>query len=332
MRKSLTPLFCCLLVLSASAVFGGDLKLLLEANIAPDNALKNVLYTVYQEDQIMFKDLSKNGKLKLSLEPSSKTYYVLAEYPGMVNKEIQVRTSDYPEKVRKEYIILVFDPIAKNSLETEAVKLIYSPETRDTKLLSTEPKFKSFKDGFITASQTLSEVKTLALKNAANMWEFEEYAAAKGFYEIILKIDPKHSVAQERLAQVDKLIAEKQSSIQAEREAFKRQIEQLKDSLAQLPKQLTEPLIEPDENISSEKPNDGHYFSVQVGAFHDWFNASAFTELSDLIVAQGSDYKRCLAGSHNTRTAAMARLEQVKTLGFEDAFIVEMSGDERVGF
>ncbi len=72
MRKSLNSLLSCLLIVATSSVFGGDLKLLLEANTAPDNALKNVLYTVYQEDQIMFKDLSKNGKLKLSLEPSVK--------------------------------------------------------------------------------------------------------------------------------------------------------------------------------------------------------------------------------------------------------------------
>ncbi len=250
----------------------------------------------------------------------------------MVNKEIQIRTSDYPEKVRKQYIILVFDPIAKNSLETEAVKLIYSPETRDTKLLSTEPKFKSFKDGFITASQTLSDVKSLALRNATNMWEFEEYAAAKGFYEIILKIDPEHSIALERLAEVDKLIAEKQASIQAERAAFERQIEQLKDSLAKLPERVNNPPLAAGESSSSEKLNEGHYFSVQVGAFHDWFNESAFTELTDLIVAQGSDYKRCLAGSHDSRPQAIARLEEVKALGFTDAFIVKMSGDERVGF
>ena len=76
----------------------------------------------------------------------------------------------------------------------------------------------------------------------------------------------------------------------------------------------------------------GEYYSVQLGAFVDWFDEKAFSNVSDLIVVQGSDYKRCIAGEFTSRDEALTRMNELKDSGFKDAFIITMKGNERIGF
>lgn len=147
-----------------------------------------------------------------------------------------------------------------------------------------------------------------AMKNADALWALEEYEFSRGYYEIVLEIDPKNEHALNQLKSIPEAVANRNAREKERIAAANRAVK------------------------PSGKYPSTEWYSVQIGAFIDKINEEEYANVPDYQLIEGEQYKRCFSGIFNTRTEAANRLKLIKNLGFRDAFIVTMQGAERIGF
>tara|TARA_Y100000782_G_scaffold115615_1_gene161808 strand:- start:7521 stop:8357 length:837 start_codon:yes stop_codon:yes gene_type:complete len=91
-----------------------------------------------------------------------------------------------------------------------------------------------------------------------------------------------------------------------------------------------EPETTEEFNFSSTTQKE--YYSVQIGAFSNKVNTKAFSQVPDFKTIEDLDYIRCFSGKFNSKTTADKRRDELRELGFIDAFVVKFRGNERVDF
>ncbi len=85
------------------------------------------------------------------------------------------------------------------------------------------------------------------------------------------------------------------------------------------------------ENKFTDKQVVAHVYAVQIGAFLDENNASAFTNVAKKEIDQSVYYKsygglfKVRIGSYSNLSEAIKLLDKLKNSGYSDSFIVELT-------
>ena len=352
MKFNLLPLLATLLIFATipdhavaqKSKKGNILEIFIES-FEREDRIKNVKFELYKNGQELTETTSKKGRFSFVINQLEGEYKLRAEKDGYLTKEILFNTKDFPFDKEYEYqdVYLEFIPLQKN--DTDYVytgRMSYEPESRaykvdkiDSSQLELEKKYKD-------AMKRLDQIYSDAVENGDGLPELEEYGYAKDFYKLALTAKPEDdyaSLAYDRMDSLEKemeLIAQaqrKKAFSEAGEEEFKKDDFIVVDTVPEDDEVHQEDEVD-EEPVEEEKPQrpKGEYYSVQLGAFIDWYDEAVYQDVPDKIVADGSDYKRILSGRFNNRDKARKRMEEMRAAGFEDAFLVTMQGDERVGF
>lgn len=87
----------------------------------------------------------------------------------------------------------------------------------------------------------------------------------------------------------------------------------------------------PPEKKTRIAPQDA-FWSVQVGAFSKQVDYAVFSRVPEFHIVEGLDLNRCFSGRFLTKDQAYQRRDELKELGFIDAFVVKLKGNEEVDF
>lgn len=320
---------------------------------------KEVSYKLELNNEKVLEIVSKNGKFEFPIKPSDGKYRLVVSKEGYLTKIIEI--DSYKMPFEQDYwlqeLLIECVPASGGSVNEEIVgSLEYEPLSRAFSVKRSNPKEELALKNAMKHMEVLERIYKKAVYNGDGLSKIDEYDYAKSFFEIALEAKPEDSYAMTKIAEMDSLIAEEKKSPKKSKELLaKAEKEEPIGSLEDL-KKPTSTTEEPDlsktstkssepnvtektsakPSSSSPKPSEGvpteKYFSVQLGAFVDWLDEKAFANVPELLIVQGSDFKRCITGVFSDRERAKARMLQMRESGFKDAFIVTMQGHERVGF
>ncbi len=311
-----------------------------------DKRVKNVTFELIKNGEEISKTESKNGRFSFIISEGGGVYSLFAKKKGYLTKEIIFQTRNFPFEKDYEYqdLYIEFIPI-KNNQEANYIfkgQMIFEPESRAYKVEKIDSALINLEKNYKKLESRLDKVHQNAVENGDALAMLEEFEYAKNFYELALDAKPDDVYSRESAKKMDSLAALQKQQIEEEREqvmiALAASDDEQKPNKDRVKEDQgathSEANDQPKTKKADKKPKipQSEYYSVQLGAFHDWYDETAFSEVPDQIVAQGSDFKRVLSGRFNDRNKAIERMNTLKQNGFPDAFVVTMSGEERVGF
>lgn len=301
-----------------------------------DKKVKDVEYSLSKDGTNLIQLTSKRGEFGFVIKPTDGELTLAVSKDGYITKKIYFDSQSYPfdTEYESQEIIIECVPVSENMDEmVYAGTLKFDPLSNSYSVNKTDTMNARIVASLDQQTAKLDKVYDKAVHNGDGLMQIEEYEYAQGYYEIALVTRPEDTYATgqlekaKELAKEEKnkpvLIASTNPNPLTETEAKAGNLESNNADVA------TETALKPKAEM---KAPTGDYYSVQLGAFVDWYDESVFANVSDLIVVQGSDYKRCIAGKFDSREDAISRMNELKGTGFKDAFIITMKGNERIGF
>ena len=270
----------------------------------------------------------RNGKFEFAIQPNDGRYNLFINKEGYLTKELTFNSDDYPfkEDYDVQEIEVELIPGAEDMQNVVVSRNVGYSEEAGYIIQKLDSTIKVYKTQLDDALNTLEKVSRKAIKNADGLVALEEYSYAKGYYEIALDIDPDNKYALEQFNKMDALA----------REQRRKEEEMTRSDLARNSN------VRSRNNFSGSRSSGGSdflpemtgkYFSIQLGAFLQEINEDVFGKISDYRFIDGQDeFKRVISGSFRSREEAENHLAKMKSLGFADAFIVTMNGNNRLGF
>lgn len=291
--------------------------------VSYDVRLRDVNFTLLQNNHLDRSEYASKGRMKFRIPSAENQYRLILEKPGFITKEVIFDVEEYPfkRKFNSLNLDLTMYPLQDEGPTQLVYTLGFSNMEQDYKITKVDSVYTRVKERLKNKKkqeqdeeQRLQAIYDTAMVNADALWKLEEFKYAKGYYQIANKARPGSEYIQNRLLSID-------SAIAAVKEREKQMLaEKAKDPSASTPS---------DQATETEEKK---YFSVQIGAFYDWMDESAFETVPEFLVIQGEVYKRCFTGQFNTRAQAKIRKKEMINAGFSDAFIVEMKGIKRIGY
>ncbi len=262
--------------------------------------MKEVTYTLYLNEEEVLETVSPKGGFEFIIQPDDGTYKLTIEKGGYITKEIFFNSFDYP--FDKNYHIQEIDieMLPEETVNEEIIqgKMVYSPARRGYMInkIDTMPEF--LRKQVAAQALTIDRAYDKAIKYGDALALLGEYEYARGYYDVAAELKPTDSYALKQLAEMEILAAEK------EKEEAKVIREQVRE-----------------------------YYSVQVGAFLKPFKKEVFDVCPNKRFISGQDqWARVITGEFYTRKEARAHMNEMRNLGFHDAFVVTMRGGVRIGF
>jgi len=335
--KTVNHIFLLILLLSiaysSAAQTGKELDIIIKTYEAGKTA-KDVTFTRYKNSKVEAEVVSKKGDYGFIIRDGESSSELVISKEGYLTKRIVYKTEDFPFEADYEFqeIDVEMIPVASEIKNIEYVRIMsydrmaktYSFDRLDTTSLVLKRTIKE-------RDRTIDDVYQKAITNGDDLVEANQYKYAVGFYEVALVAKKDDSYAMERMTYADSmakvyvpptLIVEEVDSTNANGGSELASAQGFEESRSR----ETEP------TSTNSTPQIGSYYSVQLGAFIDWYDKNVFADVPELNVVKSSDYKRCISGRFDSRDAAEARKNEMKDSGFDDAFIVQMKDNERIGF
>ena len=288
-----------------------------------DVRLRDVNFTLLSNDNLERTEYASRGRMKFHIPSAENQYRLILEKPGFITKEVIFDVIQYPftKKFNKLNLDLTLYPLQDEGPSQLIYTLGFSSMEQDYKITNVDTVYANVKERLKKKKKLEEEDKKrlqaiydTAMVNADALWKLEEFSYAKGYYQIANEANPGNEYIQNRLLSIDSAIA-----------AVNEREQQM--------------LAEKARNTSTSKQSnlrhkseDQIYFSVQIGAFYDWMDESAFERVPEFLLIQSEVYKRCFSGQFDTRNQAQIRRKEMVHAGFTDAFIVQMKGTERIGY
>lgn len=349
MRSSLLIFFICAAACwwSPTSLLAQDidktLDIMVEAYQGKDR-VKEVDYTLSLNSKEVIKVTSKKGSFNFVIKPNDGVYELKMEKEGFLTKKVLFDSYSYPFNNAYELQEIILECIPVGAKLNEAVyagTMKYDPVANAFRVTKSDTIRARLSEEVKNNTKQLNDIYEKAVYNGDGLRQIEEYEYAKGYFEIALLAKPDDEYASSQLALVDSLAEverNKPRSILVAKAEIPQQQTEEETSASNV--EETEPASKATQStpvapVKTNKPLEapaGTYFSVQLGAFVDWFDQDVFKDVPDFIVAQGADYKRCLSGKFATREEATDRMNLMRENGFKDAFVVTMKENERIGF
>jgi hypothetical protein len=336
--------------------------------VARGTKIKDVHYVININDDEEYEAQQKNGKLQFVVQSNDEKVSILIEKPGFITKEILMMPGGYPFEFDYEiqHLDIEMVPVSEELPVSYAGELKYDILNGGFHMVKQGADAEALKKQLAESETKLQEVYELAIKNADGLAAIEEYEYAKYFYDLALTIGPEESYPAKRTSEMDVLAAEKreQDALLAQQmpeggvpqeqvEAMAREMaeqmlaEQIASGQVQVPSggsQVYNTATTPSGGYNQASSQgmeatdfsggnmDGVYYSVQIGAFKGNINESTFSAVPGYRVIVDTDWKRAFSGEFSNRSEARARLSQMQSMGFGDAFLVKLKGNRRISF
>lgn len=310
-----------------------QLDILVEAFESGKTA-KNVTFQLVKGNAVVVKKTTKKGYFQFIIEEKDPTFQLVISKDGYLTKHIHFNPKEYPfdSDYETQEIGVECIPLSTEIKGIEYVgKMNYDKLVKSYSISKIDSSSIKLKKQLHKKEEQIENIYTKAIYNGEGLIKIEEYEYAKGYFEMALVAKPSDLYAKKQLAYSDSMVvaeANTPARIIANTTTESKTITETKPS--------TENSKELAISNSKQEPKTatikGSYYSVQLGAFVDWYNETVFAKVPELLVVQGSDYKRCISGQFETREKAVERAKEMKQLGFRDAFVVHMKGNQRIGF
>ena len=343
MRIIKSTLVVCILILTfvqtsfSQSTENPTLDIFVEA-YEKNKPLKEVEYSLSGESGKLIQLTSKKGDFGFVIKPNDGIFTLTISKEGYVTKKIHFDSKSYPYTTvyESQEIIVECIPVGAGTDEmVYAGTLKYDPLSNAYLVNKADTMNERLTASLEDKSQRLEKAYDKAVYNGDGLMQIEEYEYAKGYYQIALVTKPEDEYASGKLADANRLAEEQKKNpalvASASKSTPAEQSAPIQSQKVDSAQPKTDNSAQPVKLTKVNSPV-GEYYSVQLGAFVDWFDEKAFSNVSDLIVVQGSDYKRCIAGEFTSRDEALTRMNELKDSGFKDAFIITMKGNERIGF
>ena len=313
------------------------LDILLEA-YEKDKPSKNVTYRLLRGQEEVANTTSKKGEFNFIIQKDDPIFLVYVSKEGYLTKRIFFDPKEYPfdaEYETQEISIHCVPTTPDLKGLTYTGNLEYDPIGKVYQVNRIDSITADLRERILKGESKIEAVYEKAIYNGDGLIKIEEYKYAKGYYEMALVAKPDDRYAQNRLAYSDSMAIIEQNKPKPTPvivDAGNTTNGIGEGEVTPVENQLTASTTNNSDLKALEAPATGIYYSVQLGAFVDWYDESAFKDVPDLMVVQGSDYKRCITGKFEDRKEAVERAKVMKGKGFKDAFIVQMKGNQRIGF
>jgi hypothetical protein len=308
-----------------------QLDILVEA-FEGNKPAKDVTFQLVRGQKEVVKETSKRGYFNFIVEEKDPTFQLVISKSGYLTKRIYFDPKEFPFEADYETQEIGIEcvPISTNMKGVEYVgKMSFDNVGKSYSIAKVDSSTIKLKRQLQQKEEQIEAIYTKAIYNGEGLIKIEEYEYAKGYFEMALVAKPTDTYAKQQFEFADSM---------AIIEAIKPPplIVQIEGSTQRVKtttsEKVTETIVEPKKESQIITQVEGSYYSVQLGAFVDWYNEEVFAEVPELLVVQGSDYKRCISGQFETRDEALSRAQEMKQKGFKDAFVVHMKGNQRIGF
>lgn len=329
MALNLKYLVCILsfMILSVVQVQAQKVVDILVYTLENGKKVKHVNYALHLNGKELVSLKKRNGKFEFAIQPNDGRYNLFINKEGYLTKELTFNSDDYPfkEDYDVQEIEVELIPGAEDMEDVVVSRNVGYSEEAGYIIQKLDSTVKVYKSKLDKALNTLETVSKKAIKNADGLVALEEYEYAKGYYEIALDIDPENAYAREQYDKMDVL---------AKEQRMKEQMMASNSSRSNRgSKTVSRNSTKSSQSYTYLPEMTGRYYSVQLGAFLQDVDESKFNGVDNYRLIDGQDqYRRAVAGSFSSREEADAYKEQMRNLGFKDAFVVSMNGNKRIGF
>jgi len=308
-----------------------QLDILVEA-FEGNKPAKDVTFQLIRGQKEVAKETSKRGYFNFIIEEKDPTIQLVISKSGYLTKRIYFDSKEFPFEADYETQEIGIEcvPISAKMKGVEYVgKMNFDNVGKSYSITKIDSSSIKLKRQLQQKEEQIEAIYAKAIYNGEGLIKIEEYEYAKGYFEMALVAKPSDSYAQQQLEFTDSM-----AIIEANKPAplIVAIEEPVQTEETTTPEKVEEVITEPKEETQLITQVEGSYYSVQLGAFVDWYNEKVFADVPELLVVQGSDYKRCISGQFETREEALTRAQEMKQNGFKDAFVVHMKGNQRIGF
>lgn len=292
---------------------------------AKGRELNNVNYQLTMNDKIVAESKSRGGYFSFILMPDDGHVVLEVSKKDYVPKIIHLRTSNYPftNEFEIQDIDLEFE-WAENSTATQQVgEMIWSDVIDAFSVIKVDSVLMKVKAGYEMSENKLGQIYSRSVEDGAELLSIGMPVQAKKHFEIALLSKPGDEHALKMLKDLDKMILETMAS---DKKIFESQPGIVDANMID---KINRGEITEVENIKIDK---NVIYRVQLGAFSKNYDPAKFKEVAEFKEIPYDDFTRCFSGEFFDINLAIIRKKEMVAKGFNDAWIVKMMGNERIGF
>ena len=293
-------LYSIFFLLPFSGLAQSTITFVLQAKSGSEN-LKDVEFTVQRNENVFFSKTDRRGMLQFFITKNDRYITIKVSKSGYVTKEINFLAKDYVKDKRlpTQKVNVYFKRGSQKELQRERLQyngnsyvLLPFKDSDDSKELMTMDKISE--DNPEVEKPKEEEQVT---EDPVEETKLDESSTAE-------EPAPKEEIEIKSTEKTSKPTVE-----ETEQEELQPEMEEVYDA----------PINAEDD-----------FISVQVGSFSKSVNTAYFKNVPEFSIREESGLKRCFSGDFNTISEAKIRKNELKSIGFSDAFVVRYQNSERV--
>ena len=305
-----------LLLFSLTVMIGSAQNVyeILISSYANARELKDVTFEVFQGEDKIIEQVSKNGMFQFVLLDGNGEYKLSASKEGYFTKVIHFRSDNYPfaNEYEIQEINIEFHKSSGSVDEEEVAELKWNSLNRSFNLAKYDENSEAMVEEASSEEVRIMNVYNMCIKKGEEALDNKDLEHAKSYFELAIFAKPYDEYASRKLSEINETGSSKSAAIDKEvMEKINR------GEISQVP------------NAGIHK---GVIYSVQLGAYKKKITEADFPGIPDFKAIQYTDYTRIFSGEFNDINLAIQRRKEMISKGFKDAWIVQMKGNERIGF
>jgi hypothetical protein len=279
--------------------------------------LKDVKFELFQADQKLVEQISASGLFQFVIVEGDQSYKVKASKDGFIPKIIHFESVEFPfiNEYEIQEIDVEFHKLTSPGDEAEIGELKWSSMGYAFNVVKVDSSMEYVKQNFATSEKKLGEIYANAIENGNELMTLNQPDHAMLFFELALLAKTNDEYSKKKIMEIRELkLKEKQQPTGVE-----------KDIMDQINRgELSE--------VPDSKIVEGVIYSVQLGAFTKKVTDKDFAGIPDFKAIKYEDYTRVFSGEFGDINLAIQRRKDMIKKGYKDAWIVQMKGNERIGF
>lgn len=287
------------------------------ASFSNSRDMKDVHFELYQNDNKLVEQVSKDGTFQFAILENDGNFTLKAWKEDYITKIIHFPTSEYPfiNEYEIQDIDIEFRKQTSPDDEPEVGELKWSIIGEVFGVVKYDSTRKEMDENEMKAVEILEEIYLTSVAKGDELIKKEQYDNAKSHFEIALIARQGDEYAIKRLKICKELsVAEPDESTKG------------------LNSHDMEKINQGDLTGIQTVPGEDILFSVQLGAFSKKVNEEKFAGVPDLHIIPYEDYTRVFSGSFKDASEAVEHKKSMVGRGYQDAWIVQMKGNKRIGF
>lgn len=305
-----------LLILSYTGLKSQNVYEISISSFAKGRSVEKVKFNLSRDGNKLVEQESHNGGFQFVIMEGDGTYRLEANKEGYIPKIIHFNSAEYPyiNEYEIQEIDIEFHQSKSPGDEAEVGELKWSSLGNQFNVVKVDSSMIYVQNNYAKSEKSLAMIYAQSIEKGDELLTLQQPEYAINHYYIALLAKPNDDYAKKKINEIKQMML---TSKEKEKTADKDLLDKINRG------EITQ------ADVSTE---EGVIYSVQLGAFSGEVKESKFSNVPDFKKIPYDDFTRVFSGEFTDLNEAISRKEQVKKLGYKDAWIVLMKDNQRIGF